>query len=158
MTPLPRNNSSKVQSPKSRPRLVVSHSTCPPLSSSPPREQLCNRSCSDKHTQGENPVTPSSALGCPGTHEALGALRTRSLSGQKHTHILLRPYCGKRQLYEHFGRCWVSAEHGRHSVITLKFGTRKSLCVSCVRRKRRLGGRRRNSRPLNRVRVFVCFM
>jgi hypothetical protein len=33
-----------------RPRLVVSHSTCPPLSSSPPREQLCNRSCSNKHT------------------------------------------------------------------------------------------------------------
>ena len=35
-----------------RPRLVVSHSTCPPLSSSPPREQLCNRSCSNKHTHG----------------------------------------------------------------------------------------------------------
>ncbi len=40
-----------------RPRLVVSHSTCPspPLSSPPgppgPREQLCNRSCSNKaHT------------------------------------------------------------------------------------------------------------
>jgi hypothetical protein len=32
-----------------RPRLVVSHSTCPPHS---PREQLCNRSCSNKtHTQ-----------------------------------------------------------------------------------------------------------
>ena len=26
-------------------------STCRPLSSSPPREQLCNRSCSNKHTQ-----------------------------------------------------------------------------------------------------------
>ena len=26
------------------------HSTCRPLSSSPPREQLCNRSCSNKHT------------------------------------------------------------------------------------------------------------
>ena len=34
-----------------RPRLVVSHSTCPPLSSPPPREQLCKRSCSNKtHT------------------------------------------------------------------------------------------------------------
>ncbi len=33
-----------------RPRLVVYHSTCRPLSSSPPREQLCNRSCSNKHT------------------------------------------------------------------------------------------------------------
>jgi len=33
-----------------RPRLVVFHSTCRPLSSSPPREQLCNRSCSNKHT------------------------------------------------------------------------------------------------------------
>ena len=34
-------------------RLVVSHNTCP-LLSSPPREQLCNRSCSNKtHTQGE---------------------------------------------------------------------------------------------------------
>ena len=31
-------------------RLVVYHSTCRPLSSSPPREQLCNRSCSNKHT------------------------------------------------------------------------------------------------------------
>ncbi len=30
--------------------LVVYHSTCRPLSSSPPREQLCNRSCSNKHT------------------------------------------------------------------------------------------------------------
>ena len=139
----------------------VLHSPPPPPANSfviGPASGVSPRSCSDKHTQGENPVTPSSALGCPGTHEALGALRTRSLSGQKHTHILLRPYCGKRQLCEHFGRCWVSAEHGRHSVITLKFGTRKSLCVSCVRRKRRLGGRRRNSRPLNRVRVFVCFM
>jgi hypothetical protein len=34
-----------------RPRLVVSRSTCPPLSSPPPREQLCTRSCSNKtHT------------------------------------------------------------------------------------------------------------
>ena len=34
-----------------RPRLVVSHSTCPPLSSPRPREHLCNRSCSNKtHT------------------------------------------------------------------------------------------------------------
>ncbi len=38
-----------------RPRLVVSHSTCPPLSSSPPREQLCNRSCSNKHTHTIHP-------------------------------------------------------------------------------------------------------
>ena len=36
-----------------RPRLVVSHSTCPPLSSPPPRKQLCNRSCSNKtHLSG----------------------------------------------------------------------------------------------------------
>jgi len=34
-----------------KPRLVVSRSTCPPLSSPPTREQLCNRSCSNKtHT------------------------------------------------------------------------------------------------------------
>ena len=33
------------------PRLVVSRSTCPHLSPSPPpREQLCNRYCSNKHT------------------------------------------------------------------------------------------------------------
>ena len=62
-----------------RPRLVVSHSTCPPLSSSPhahsfligpavikhtqyrllpPREQLCNRSCSNKHTQSQSVMAP----------------------------------------------------------------------------------------------------
>jgi len=33
-----------------RSRLVVSRSTCPPLSPSPPREQLCNRFCSNTHT------------------------------------------------------------------------------------------------------------
>jgi hypothetical protein len=34
-----------------RPRLGVSRSTCPPLSSPPPREQLCTRYCSNKtHT------------------------------------------------------------------------------------------------------------
>jgi hypothetical protein len=32
-----------------RPRLVVSRSTCPPLTPSP-CEQLCNRYCSNKHT------------------------------------------------------------------------------------------------------------
>ena len=38
-----------------RPRLVVYRSTCPPLSSSPPRDQLCNRSCSNKHTHCHGP-------------------------------------------------------------------------------------------------------
>ena len=33
-----------------RPRLVVSRSTCPPLSPPPPLKQLCTRSCSNKHT------------------------------------------------------------------------------------------------------------
>ena len=42
-----------------RPRLVVYHSTCRPLSSSPPREQLCNRSCSNKHTPLLLPLTLS---------------------------------------------------------------------------------------------------
>ncbi len=42
------------QSPLS-PRLVVSRSTCPLLSPSPPREQLCNRSCSNKHTDTHRP-------------------------------------------------------------------------------------------------------
>ncbi len=32
------------------PRLVVPHSTCPSLSPSPPRTQVCDRSCSNKHT------------------------------------------------------------------------------------------------------------
>ena len=35
-------------------------STCPPLSSSPPREQLCNRSCSNKHTRYPGPRTKPS--------------------------------------------------------------------------------------------------
>jgi hypothetical protein len=34
-----------------KPQLVVSYSTCPPLSSWPLRAQLCNRSCSNKHQQ-----------------------------------------------------------------------------------------------------------
>jgi hypothetical protein len=33
-----------------KPRIVVPHSTCPSLSPSPPRTQLYNRSCSNKHT------------------------------------------------------------------------------------------------------------
>ncbi len=44
-----------------RPRLVVYHSTCRPLSSSPPREQRCNRSCSNKHTQYRVPHGSQSA-------------------------------------------------------------------------------------------------
>jgi hypothetical protein len=38
-----------------RPRLVVSRSTCPPISPPPPCKQLCTRSCSNKHTQGSIP-------------------------------------------------------------------------------------------------------
>ena len=33
-----------------KPRLVVPHSTCPSMPPSPPRTQLYNRSCSNKHT------------------------------------------------------------------------------------------------------------
>jgi hypothetical protein len=36
-----------------RPRLVVSRSTCPPISPPPPCKQLCTRSCSNKHTHLE---------------------------------------------------------------------------------------------------------
>jgi hypothetical protein len=43
-----------------RPRLVVSRSTCPPLFPPHPREQLCNRYCSNKHTL-VSPATHSSA-------------------------------------------------------------------------------------------------
>ena len=35
------------------PRLVVPRSTCPSLSPSSPRSQLCNRSCSNKHTHSQ---------------------------------------------------------------------------------------------------------
>ena len=49
--PTPRSLVRDGQTHPHRPRLVVSHSTCPPLSSFPPRAQLCNRSCSNKtHT------------------------------------------------------------------------------------------------------------
>jgi hypothetical protein len=54
-----------------RPRLVVSHSTCPPLSSSPPSEQLCNRSSSNKHTHRWLEVPPRPCTLCLGT-EAVG--------------------------------------------------------------------------------------
>jgi hypothetical protein len=39
-----------------RPRLVVSRSTCPPISPPPTRKQLCTRSCSNKHTH--TPISP----------------------------------------------------------------------------------------------------
>jgi hypothetical protein len=47
-----------------RPRLVVSRSTCPPLSSPPPREQLCTRSWSNKiHTRPDSPKCPARRTG-----------------------------------------------------------------------------------------------
>jgi hypothetical protein len=39
-----------------RPRLVVSRSTCPPISPPPPCKHLCTRSCSNKHTPP--PISP----------------------------------------------------------------------------------------------------
>jgi hypothetical protein len=38
------------QTSSHRPQLVVSRSTCPPISPPSPRKQLCTRSCSNKHT------------------------------------------------------------------------------------------------------------
>jgi hypothetical protein len=58
-----------------RPRLVVYHSTCRPLSSSPPREQLCNRSCSNKHTHlSAYKDEPLSSAHLPKTRQPTGAL------------------------------------------------------------------------------------
>ena len=53
---------SKYRVPHGSHRLVVYHSTCRPLSSSPPREQLCNRSFSNKHTHNRSCNT--SGQGC----------------------------------------------------------------------------------------------
>ena len=58
-----------------RPRLVVSHSTCPPLSSPPPREQLCNRSCSNKHTHSR-----STEMGGGTSSKHFGPDRTQALN------------------------------------------------------------------------------
>jgi hypothetical protein len=43
------------------PRLVVPHSTCPSLSPSPPRTQLYNRFCSNKHTHTLVQLVPHSS-------------------------------------------------------------------------------------------------
>ena len=52
LSPPPRSLVRDGQTSPHRPRLVVSRSTCPPLSLSPPREQLLFRYCSNnnKHT------------------------------------------------------------------------------------------------------------
>ena len=45
-----------------RPRLVVSHSTCPPLFPSPHAYRFCIRYCSNKHTHGGHQVEISSGV------------------------------------------------------------------------------------------------
>jgi hypothetical protein len=55
VSPPPRSLVRDGQTSPHRPRLVVSRSTCLPLFPLPPREQLCNRYCSNKHTHLPRP-------------------------------------------------------------------------------------------------------
>jgi hypothetical protein len=70
-----------------RPRLVISRSTCPPISPPPPPcKQLCTRSCSNKHTHTKLKETTSST--CPPISPPPPPRKqfcTRSCSN-KHTH------------------------------------------------------------------------
>jgi hypothetical protein len=70
-----------------RPRLVVSPSTCPPISPPPPRKQLCTRSCSNKHTPAMVRGHPSrSALSTP----PIRSITSSRISAQPTTRHRLR--------------------------------------------------------------------
>jgi hypothetical protein len=66
------------------PRLVVSRSTCPPLSTPPPpaREQLCNRYCSNKHTHNSVADLLGVRHGEPTGSKEPGAPRSQGLQVQ----------------------------------------------------------------------------
>ena len=80
------------------PRLVVSRSTCPPLSS-PPREQLCNRSCSNKTQTTADPNdwnTPAIWVHCRCARKqaacAAPAVRTAFRPHAARDEIVCRPH------------------------------------------------------------------
>jgi hypothetical protein len=86
-----------------RPRLVVSHSTCPPTIPLPPREQLCNRYCSNKHTL----IAPLEAF-------SLNASRLLGLLVPKprHSHCMQRTHSLKTPPSESCPACIVGVRRG----------------------------------------------
>jgi hypothetical protein len=69
-----------------RPRLVVSRSTCPPLSPSHPREQRCNGYCSNKHTHHDSLLKS-------GKFSSEEEPRNPPVYGKKHRGSLRRQKC-----------------------------------------------------------------
>jgi hypothetical protein len=85
-----------------RPRLVVSRSTCPPISPPPPCKHLCTRSCSNKHTHSITVIRPQKALQL---ETLLGGSGGYPQPPEANTHLGLQ--------VSYNGNPWVRHAHGR---------------------------------------------
>ncbi len=108
------------QTSSHRPRLVVFRSTCPPFPPPPPREQLCNRYCSNKHTH-PNLRGPTLTLWWPGFYQAGKATRVIRLSMRnalKASTLIATSTCSR--LLTEFCRASRSTEKKRESTYMAK--------------------------------------